>query len=114
MVSIGCLAYGGKLVLDELEVKNTATINGSISGSTTVSGSLTSSHKVLGADDKNLVQMHQSGSLFYLKWSHVEQLRKLGSGAHAPFLRLSSAAERPDAPFLSPFVGREPSHRFLK
>jgi hypothetical protein len=73
MVSIGDLTYGGKLVLDDLEVKN-AISTPNITGSTAVSGSVTSSHKQVGSDDKNLVQIHQNGSIFYLKWSHVEEI----------------------------------------
>ena len=37
-------------------------------------------------------------------YSLSRALRKLVCGAHAPFLRLSWAAVRPDAPFLSPYV----------
>lgn len=40
----------------------------------TVDGPTTSSHKTIGADSKNRVQMHQNDSLFYLKYSHVLQI----------------------------------------
>ena len=39
--------------------------------------------------------------LFFKEYSHGRALRKLESGAHAPFLRVSWAVARPDAPFLS-------------
>ena len=78
MVSIGSLAYGGKLVVDDLEVKNTISAS-NISGSTTVSGSVTSTHKQVGLDDKNLAQIHQKGSIFYLKWSHVEHVTSIAT-----------------------------------
>lgn len=57
MASLGTEAYVGRLVADSIKTTQ----------------SIQSSHKVIG-EDKNLVQMHQNGSLFYLKWSHVEEI----------------------------------------
>lgn len=79
MVSIGSLAYGGKLVVDELEVKNTIS----------ASGSVTSTHKQVGSDGKNLVQIHQNGSLFYLKWSKVEEINSFETVANSNVIIIS-------------------------
>ena len=68
-VSIGDLAYVDKLIAKDIQAKNIQ-----VNGSLKTTSSITASHKVLGEDDKNLVQIHQTGSVFYLKWSHIEQI----------------------------------------
>jgi hypothetical protein len=90
MVSIGNLTYGGKLVLDDLEVKN-AISTPTITGSTAVSGSVTSTHKQVGSDDKNLVQIHQKGSIFYLKWSHVKHITSIATTSGSKAIVLTVA-----------------------
>lgn len=65
MVSLGKEAYVGRLIASE---------SVEIAGTLKTSQSVQSSHKVVGSDDKNLVQIHQTGSIFYLKWSHIEQI----------------------------------------
>jgi hypothetical protein len=40
----------------------------------TVDGPTASSHKTVGADPLNLIQMHQNDSLFYLKYTHVAEI----------------------------------------
>ena len=72
-VSIGDLAYVDKLIAKDVQV------NGSIK----TTSSITSSHKVVGSDDKDLVQIHQTGSIFYLKWSHVEQIASFETTANS-------------------------------
>ena len=68
-VSIGDLAYVDKLIAKDIQATNIQ-----VNGSLKTTSSITASHKVLGEDDKNLVQIHQTGSVFYLKWSHIEQI----------------------------------------
>ena len=82
MVSIGSLVYGDKLIVNELEVRTHITGPASGSGITlnapvTASSSVASSHKVIGSDSMNLGQIHQKGSVFYLQWSHVEQVTEI-------------------------------------
>lgn len=82
MVSIGSLVYGDKLIVNELEVRTHITGPASGAGITlnapvTASSSVASSHKVIGSDSMNLGQIHQKGSVFYLKWSHVEQVTEI-------------------------------------
>ena len=65
-VSIGDLAYVDKLIAKDIQATNIQ-----VNGSLKTTSSITASHKVVGEDDKNLVQIHQTGSVFYLKWSHI-------------------------------------------
>ena len=65
MVSLGKEAYVGRLIASE---------SVEIAGTLKTTQSVQSNHKVVGEDDKNLVQIHQTGSVFYLKWSHIEQI----------------------------------------
>jgi hypothetical protein len=65
MASLGNEAYVGRLIARE---------SVEIAGTLKTTQSVQSNHKVVGSDDKNLVQIHQTGSIFYLKWSHVEQI----------------------------------------
>ena len=65
MASLGNEAYVGRLIVSE---------SIDIACKVKTSGSVQCSHKVVGEDDKNLVQIHQTGSIFYLKWSHIEQI----------------------------------------
>ena len=46
-------------------------------------------------------RMTQKGLTHRCPYSYRRAVRNLGLGAHAPFLSVSSAAARPDAPFLS-------------
>ena len=74
MVSLGKEAYVGRLIASE---------SVEIAGTLKTSQSVQSSHKVVGSDDKNLVQIHQTGSIFYLKWSHVEQITTFETTANS-------------------------------
>ena len=65
MASLGKEAYVGRLIVSE---------SVEIAGTLKTTQSVQSNHKVVGSDDKNLVQIHQTGSIFYLKWSHIEQI----------------------------------------
>ena len=77
-VSIGDLAY-----VDKLIAKDILATNIQVDGSLKTTSSITASHKVLGEDDKNLVQIHQTGSIFYLKWSHIEQITTFETTANS-------------------------------
>jgi hypothetical protein len=55
--------------IDNVFINNLRVLN-----ALTVDGPTTSSHKEVGSDSKNRVQLHQNGSLFYLKFSHVLQI----------------------------------------
>ena len=74
MASLGNEAYVGRLIVsDSID----------IAGKVKTNGSVQCSHKVVGEDDKNLVQIHQTGSIFYLKWSHVEQITTFETTANS-------------------------------
>ena len=77
-ISIGDLAYVDKLIANDIQAKDIQ-----VNGSLKTSSSITASHKVVGEDDKNLVQIHQSGSIFYLKWSHIEQITTFETTANS-------------------------------
>ena len=74
MASLGKEAYVGKLIVSD---------SVDIAGKVKTSGSVQCSHNVVGSDDKNLVQIHQTGSIFYLKWSHVEQITTFETTANS-------------------------------
>ena len=73
MVSLGTEVYCGTLIADSIKTNQ----------------AIQSSHKVLGEDDKNLVQMHQNGSLFYLKWSHVEEINSFETANNSQVVIIS-------------------------
>ena len=77
-VSIGDLAYVDKLIANDIQAKDIQ-----VNGSLKTTSSITASHKVVGEDDKNLVQIHQTGSIFYLKWSHIEQITTFETTANS-------------------------------
>lgn len=62
MASLGSEAIVGRLVAGTISAE-----------SITTNQAIQSSHKVIGKE-KNHTQIHQKGSIFYLKWSHVEQI----------------------------------------
>jgi hypothetical protein len=55
--------------IDNVFINNLRVLNG-----LTVDGPTASSHKTIGTDPLNLIQMHQNDSLFYLKYSHVAEI----------------------------------------
>mgnify|MGYP007078086426 CR=1 FL=1 len=55
--------------IDNVFINNLRVLN-----ALTVDGPTTSSHKTIGSDSLNLVQMHQNASLFYLKYSHIVEI----------------------------------------
>ena len=55
--------------IDNVFINNLRVLN-----ALTVDGPTTSSHKTIGANPLNLVQQHQIGSVFYLKYSHFIEI----------------------------------------
>lgn len=44
-----------------------------------VSGAVRATHKIIGADEMNQCQLHQSGSVFYIKYSSVHQASSIAT-----------------------------------
>jgi hypothetical protein len=82
---------------EELAVSSKAHfVDCAISGSTQcnnlfVSGYVQSSHKIVVDDDKNAVQMHSKGALFYLKYEHITKIQSFTttSGSNIVSLRVT-------------------------
>ena len=78
--------------IDEAYVKRlVASESIDVQGTLTTTQSVQSSHKVLGEDDKNLAQIHQKGSIFYLKWSHVEHVTAIDTTSGSQSIVLTVA-----------------------
>lgn len=83
MASLGKEAYVGRLIASE---------SVTVSGTLQATQSVQSSHKVFGTDSFNLAQMHQKGSIFYLKWSHVKDVTAISTTNGSADIVLSVAA----------------------
>ena len=83
MASLGKEAYVGRLIASE---------SVTVSGTLQATQSIQSSHKVFGTDSFNLAQMHQKGSIFYLKWSHVKDVTAIATTNGSDNIVLSVAA----------------------
>ena len=59
MTSLGDNAYCTRLIARE---------------SIKVNGHIESTHKLIGLDSKNKAELHQNGSIFFLKYGHVERI----------------------------------------
>jgi len=80
MVSIGTEAYVTRLIADEIQVTSqlrASHVTKLIADEIQVTSQLRASHKVIGPDEKNLVQLHQNGSIFYLKYPVTHQISKM-------------------------------------
>ena len=73
-------SIGDNVIIPTLTITERLIVNGSMQTNGSVEAA---SHQVFGSDDKNLVQMHQVGSVFYIKYSHFVEINSFQTTANS-------------------------------
>ena len=71
-------SIGDNVIIPTLTITERLIVNGSMETNNSVEA-----HQIFGSDDKNLVQMHQVGSVFYIKYSHFIQIDSFQTTANS-------------------------------